>query len=70
MSTEKYSHVVMENKHMIDEVSAGDDGGEEALKIPFSGVNKKINQPLKNEDHGGGGALVCENLRPPGRIGF
>jgi hypothetical protein len=45
MPTEDYSHMVMENKHMDDGDSGGDDGDEEALKIPFSGVESRILQP-------------------------
>jgi hypothetical protein len=34
MPTEDYSHMVMENKHMVDGDCGGDDGDEEALEIP------------------------------------
>jgi hypothetical protein len=40
-----YSHMMMKNKHMVDGV--GDDGGEEALDIPLSGVENRINRPTK-----------------------
>jgi hypothetical protein len=33
MPTYNYSHVVMENKHMVDGDGVGDDGGEEALNL-------------------------------------
>jgi hypothetical protein len=49
MPTENYSHMVRENKHMVDGDGVGDDGGEEALKIPLSGVENGINQPLKTK---------------------
>jgi hypothetical protein len=39
MSIKNYSQMVMENKHMVDGDGVGDDGDEEALKIPYSGVN-------------------------------
>jgi hypothetical protein len=39
--------MVMENKHMVDRDGVGDDGDEEALEIPFSGVENRINQPPK-----------------------
>jgi hypothetical protein len=47
MPTEDYAHMVMENKHMVDGDSAGDDGDEEALKIPLSKVEIGILQPPK-----------------------
>jgi hypothetical protein len=47
MPIEDYSHMVMENKHMVDGDGVGDDGGEEALKIPLCGVDSRILQPLK-----------------------
>jgi hypothetical protein len=47
MSTEDYSHIVMENKHMVDEDGVGDHDGEEALEIPLSGVESRILQPRK-----------------------
>jgi hypothetical protein len=42
MTTEDYSHMVMENKHMVDGDGVGDDDGEEALEIPLSGVESRI----------------------------
>jgi hypothetical protein len=45
--TEDYSHMVMENKHMVDGDGGGDDGDEEALEIPLSGVESRILQPPK-----------------------
>jgi hypothetical protein len=47
MPTEDYSHMVMENKHMVDRDSGGDDDGEEALEIPLSIVESMILQPQK-----------------------
>jgi hypothetical protein len=47
MPTEDYSHMVMENKHMDNGDSGDDDGDEEALEIPFSGVESRILQPPK-----------------------
>jgi hypothetical protein len=47
MPTEIYSHMVMENKHMVDGDGVDDDGGEEALEIPLSSVENRINQPPK-----------------------
>jgi hypothetical protein len=46
MPIENYSHMVMGNNHMVDGDGVGDDGGEEALEIPISGVESKILQPL------------------------
>jgi hypothetical protein len=37
-------HMVMENKHMVDEDGVGDDDSEEALEIPLSGVESRIMQ--------------------------
>jgi hypothetical protein len=34
--------MVMENKHMVDGDGVGDDGDEEALEIPLSGVESRI----------------------------
>jgi hypothetical protein len=39
--------MVMENKHMVDGDGGGDDGDEEALKIPLFGVEIGIPQPPK-----------------------
>jgi hypothetical protein len=47
MPTDNYSHMVMENKHMVGADGVDDNGGEEALKIPLSGVESRINQPPK-----------------------
>jgi hypothetical protein len=66
MPIENYSHMVMENKHMVDGDSVSDYGGDESLRILFSRVKKRINQPPKNKDHGGGSALVHEKLCPLG----
>jgi hypothetical protein len=41
--------MVMENKHMVDRDGVGDDDGEEALKTPFSRVEKRILQPPKTK---------------------
>jgi hypothetical protein len=49
MPTEDYSHMVMENKNMVDGYGVGYDDGEEALEIPLSGVESRINQPLKTK---------------------
>lgn len=70
MPTENYSHMVMEIKHMVDGDGVGDDGGEETLEIPLSGVERQDQTSSKNEDRGGGGALFREKLRAPGNIGF
>jgi hypothetical protein len=35
------------DKHMVDGDGVSDDGDEEALEIPFSRVENKINQPPK-----------------------
>jgi hypothetical protein len=43
MPIENYSHIVMENKHMVGGDGVGDDGGEQTLKIPLSGVESRIN---------------------------
>jgi hypothetical protein len=45
MPIEDYLHMVMENKHMVDRDGGGDDGDEEALEIPLSGVEIGILQP-------------------------
>jgi hypothetical protein len=42
MPTEDYSHMVMENKHMVDGDGGGDDGDEKALEIPLYGVEIRI----------------------------
>jgi hypothetical protein len=47
MPTEDYSHMVMDNKHMMNGDGVGDDDGEEALKIPLFGVESRILQPPK-----------------------
>jgi hypothetical protein len=47
MPTEDYSHMVMENKHMVDGDVGGDDGDEEAFEIPLSRVEIRIMQPPK-----------------------
>jgi hypothetical protein len=39
--------MVMENKHMVGGDDVGNDGGEEALEIPLSGMESKINQTPK-----------------------
>jgi hypothetical protein len=49
MPTEDYSHMVMENKHMVDGGGGGDDGDEEALEIPLSEVEIGILQPPKTK---------------------
>jgi hypothetical protein len=49
MSTEDYSHMVMENKYMVDGDGGGDVGDEEALEIPLSGVESRILQPPKTK---------------------
>ena len=43
MPTENYSHMVMENKHMVDGDDVGDDGGEDGVEIPLSGVESRTN---------------------------
>jgi hypothetical protein len=62
--------MVMENNHMVDGDGGGDDGDEEALKIPLSGVETRILQPPKNEDRDGGGALDLIKFCPPGKRGL
>jgi hypothetical protein len=47
MPIEYYSHMVMENKHMVDEDGVGDDDGEEALEIPLFGVQSRSCNPQK-----------------------
>jgi hypothetical protein len=47
MPTEDYSRMVMENKHMDDGDGGGDDGDEEALEIPISGVGSGSCSPQK-----------------------
>jgi hypothetical protein len=47
MPTEDYSHMVMDNKHMMDRYGVSDDGDEEALKIPLSRVESRSCGPRK-----------------------
>jgi hypothetical protein len=47
MPIEDYSHMVMENRHMVDGDGVGDDNSEESLEIPLSGVESRILQPPK-----------------------
>ena len=42
MPTEDYSHMVMGNKNMFGGDGVDDDGGEDPLEIPLSGVESKI----------------------------
>jgi hypothetical protein len=41
------SHTYRELLTHADGYGVGDDGGEESLKIPLSGVENRINQPPK-----------------------
>jgi hypothetical protein len=41
--------MAMENKHMVDGDGVSDDGDEEDLEIPLSGVENMINQPSKTK---------------------
>ena len=43
MPTENYSHMVMENKHMVDGDDGGGDGGEDGVEIPLSGMESRTN---------------------------
>jgi hypothetical protein len=43
MPTENYSHMVMEMEHMVDGDGLGDDGGEDGIEIPLSGVEGRTN---------------------------
>jgi hypothetical protein len=61
--------MVMESEYMVDGDSVDDDGGEDGVGIPLSGVKSRINLTRK-EDHADGGALFREKLLPPTRIGF
>jgi hypothetical protein len=49
MPTEDYSHMMMESEHMVVGDDVGDDGGGEALEIPFSGVENRINLTPKTK---------------------
>jgi hypothetical protein len=49
MPTKDYSHMVMENKHMVDGDGGGDDGDEKALEIPLYGVEIRILQLPKTK---------------------
>jgi hypothetical protein len=49
MPTENYSHMMMEDEHMVHGDGVGDDDGEEALEIPLSGVENRNNQPPKTK---------------------
>jgi hypothetical protein len=42
MPTKDYSHMVMEDKQMVDGDGVGDDGGEEALEIFLFGAKNRI----------------------------
>jgi hypothetical protein len=43
MPAENYSHMMMEDEHLVGD-GVGDDGGEEALEILLSRVENGINQ--------------------------
>ena len=43
MPTQNYSHMVIENKHMVDGDDVGDDGCEDGVEIPLSGVENRTN---------------------------
>ena len=43
MPTENYSHMVMENKHMVDGDDGGDDGGKDGIEIPLFDVESRTN---------------------------
>jgi hypothetical protein len=47
MPIEYYSHMVMENKQMVDGDGVGEDNNEESLEIPLSGVESGILHPPK-----------------------
>jgi hypothetical protein len=49
MPTKNYSHIVMENKYMVDGDGVGNDDDEEDLEIPLSGVETRILQPPKTK---------------------
>jgi hypothetical protein len=70
MPIEDYSHMVMENKHMMDRDGGSDDGDEEALKIALSGVESRILRPPKNEDRNGDSTLDLVKLFPYGNRVF
>jgi hypothetical protein len=70
MPTENYSHIVMDNKHMVDGDGVGDDDGEESLEIPFSGVENWINQPPKMNICMVAVLWFAKRLHPPGIIGI
>jgi hypothetical protein len=39
--------MVMDNKYIMDRYGVSDDGDEEALKIPLSGVERRSRGPRK-----------------------
>jgi hypothetical protein len=43
MPTAEYSHMAMEIEHMVGGDGLDDDGGEESVKIPLSGMEGRIN---------------------------
>ena len=43
MPTAKYSHMAMKDEHMVDGDGLGDDGGENGVEIPLSGVENRTN---------------------------
>jgi hypothetical protein len=49
MPIEDYSHMVMENKHIVDGDGVGDDCDEETLETPLSGVESRFVQPPKTK---------------------
>jgi hypothetical protein len=70
MPTDNYSHMVMENKHMVVEDSVDDDGVEETLENSPLRHGEQDQSATENKDHGGGDTLVQEKLLPSGGIGF
>jgi hypothetical protein len=48
MPAKNYSHMMMEDEHLVGD-GVGDDGGEEALKILLSRVENGINQSSKTK---------------------
>jgi hypothetical protein len=70
MPIEDYSHMVMDNKHMVDGYGGGNDGDEEALKITPLQSGEQDPTASKNKDRDGGGALDLIKLCPYGNRVF
>jgi hypothetical protein len=64
MSIEDYSHMVMENKHMVDGDGGGDDGDEEAPRNPPLWSGDRDPAASENKDRDATGTLDLIKIRP------